>query len=468
MNGTVDVDGLLGSGEAAVTDFDTLLAACVALGYQYSGPSLRERYGAEYGLDLRALDADCRALTAAADAADDALLLQHNVSQSVSASWSGVGGAAAGEFLQRHDGSARTVVTGMRQAAAGLARLHDELSRAVEAKIAAVHDASDQMSGYREVWLSAAHAVLGGGGEQDVASEIVDQQVKPFVDAVVCGQLIPALRRCSDSVAAAYASALGTLDGAPVIFDVPGDFGTPSDSAGWGAAPAIGTAASAVPSSWIAPQQVSSPSDVVPVAAAAPASAMPAATAPAATVPAAADPPVTAAAAPLDAPASSMPTDLGLGSAAGGLGRQLTDALGGLLGSAAGLAPDTAGLGDLADGLDDLDRSDDADDPDVTDDAMDDDADDDADDGDTDDPEDAEPVSPVSDQATPDQPPAPADAAVAQPQTDAATPSDAPPPTPVERPAESPAQPVAAEAAEPATAETPCQIAADELPQVGE
>lgn len=468
MSGTVDVDGLLGAGEAAVADFDTLLAACVALGYPYPGPPLRELYGAEYGLDLRALDADCRALTTAADTADDALLVQHNVSQSTSASWSGAGGAAAAEFLRRHDGSAQTVVTGLRQAAAGLVRLRAELSRAVEAKIAAVQDASDRMSGYRQVWVSAAHAVLGGGGGQDVASEIVDQQVKPFVGEVVCGQLIPALRQCSDTVAAAYDSALGVLDGAPVVFDVPGDFGAPSGSAGWAAAPAIGSsAASVAPSSWIAPQPVSPPTGVGPPEAAAPAPAMPAATETAATVPAAAEPPATEPAAPLGASTSSMPTDLGLGSAAGGLGRQLTDALGGLLGSAAGLAPDVAGLGDLADGLDDLDPSDDANDPDDHPDDGDgdinegDDVDDDGDDDSA--AEDTEPAAlesePVAaDQS--DQPALPTDAAD-QPKPDEIPAASTPAPVPIDPPAE----PVAAE---PLTTKTPCEIAADELPQVGE
>lgn len=454
----MDVDGRLGAGEAAVADFDTFVAACVALGHPYPGPQLRQLYDAEYGLDLRALNLDCRALTAAADAADEVLAMQHNASQSMAVAWSGAGGAAAGEFLRRYDGSAQTVVTGMRQAAAGLSRLCDELSRAVEAKVAAVQDASDRTSGHREVWLSAAHVVLGGGGGQDVASEIVDQQVKPFVDQVLRGQLMPALQRCSDTVAVAYDSALGALEGPPAAFDVPGDFGASSGSVGWGAAPAIGSAAaSVVPSSWTAAQPVSPPTDVDPPEVAAPASATPATTAPAATVPAAADPPTTEAAAPLGAPTSSLPADLGLGSAAGGLGRQLTDALGGLLGSAAGLAPDGAGLGDLADGLDDLDPSDDVDDPDDADD----DADDEEDADDDSEAEDTEPPALESEPGVEDQSAPSTDDGAVPPKVEVTPAAGTPPPAPVDVPAE----PVAAE---PLTTKTPCEIAADELPQVGQ
>ena len=197
----------------------------------------------------------------------------------------------------------------------------------------------------------------------------------------------------------------------------------------------------------------------------------PAAAAPVATLPAAADPPVADAASPLGGPAPALPADLGLGSAAGGFGRQLTDALGGVLGSAAGLSPDVAGLGDLTDGLDDgVDVSDAGDAPDDDLDA-DDEGESDSDDSEGDDSDedgtrmrrmrqDGEGGRSGAEGGGAEQSAAPTDDDAAQ-QPPAAT----PPPVPVEGPAQVPAEPVAAESA---TSKTPCQIAADELPQVGE
>jgi hypothetical protein len=463
MAQSLDVDGRLAEGEPALIDFDTYLAACAALGYQYCGPELRQLYDAEYGLDLRALDSDCRSLAAAADAAEDVLLLQNNISRSGVAAWSGAGGVSAGDFLGRQSGSAQSVVSGLRRAADALAGLRDELSRAVDAKVAAVLAAADQASGHRGVWTAAAHAVIGGGGDQAVASEIVDQQVKPFVDTVLCGEVLPALARSSDAVAAAYDSALTSVTEPSVAFELPGDFGAPVPAApvGWGAPPAMGSAAaSVVPGSWVAPQPISSDGGV-PIAESPPMS--PAAAAPVATLPAAADPPVADAARPLGGPAPALPADIGLGSAAGGFGRQLADALGGVLGSAAGLSPDVAGLGDLTDGLDDgVDVSDagDAADDDLD---ADDEGESDSDDseGDDSDEEDEDATdAPDVEGGGAEQSAAPTDDDAAQ-QPPAAT----PPPVPVEGPAQVPAEPVAAESA---TSKTPCQIAADELPQVGE
>lgn len=462
MTYIIQIDGRLGEGEPAVADFQTYLAACAALGYQYAGPELRQLYDAEHGLDLRALDADCRALAAAADAADDVIGAQNNAAQQVAASWSGAGGVAAGAFLRRHGGSARSVVAGLRQAADALAGLRDELSRAVEAKVSVVLGAADWVAAYRGVWTSAAHAVLGGAGDQAVASEIVDQQVKPFVDQVLRGEVLPALQKAADAAAAAFDSALAVVTGRSVAFELLGDFGAPvpTDAAGWGSAPTIGcAAASAVPSSWAAPQPISADGAV-------PATASPAAAgpAPAATLPAAVGPPVADAATPSGGPAPALPTDLGLGSAAGGFGRQLADALGGVLGSAAGLVPDSSALGDLADGFEDggqgSDAIDDADDdPDGDDDA---DTDDVEDDSETDD--EAAEMPPDESAGTP--PTTSPDNNAAQPRPEETPPGGARPPVPVNAPdAAASTDPIAAE---PATSKTPCQIAADELPQVGD
>lgn len=436
-----------------LVDLETYLAACRSLGYRYEGPDIRQLYTAEAGLDLAALDADHRSMLAAADVAQGIVSLQHSVSRSLVDVWSGSAGAAAGDLVTQHDAAARTVADGFHRAAAALAMLRDELTAAVEHKVAAVLSLGDRLAGRRDTWRAVAHAVLGGGGDRSVASEIVDQQITPFVDAVVCGELAPALQAATDDVVRAYDSAIAAATPDAVRFDMPSAFGavTPvsrTPAIGSAAAetfapdvPAVGGVAgmAVVPQAWSPPQAAV---QMPPSATAEPVAAQPAA--PVTEVPAA---PATAPAA-----ASALPPDLGIGSAAGGFGRSLSDLLGGALGSAAGIAPDAAGLSDLTDGPGD--RVDDVN-------GLDEHGDEPADDADAVGGDDGEKTaedgpaqegsSDATDEAAPEEPAAPAPT----PPPDVVN-ADPPPP---------PVEPLAVQ--DQPIDKTPCQIAADELPQVG-
>ena len=55
---------------------------------------VRDWYGSEDGLDLRALDADCAAFEAAVAATEDALALQDDQLGALSAAWQGRGADA--------------------------------------------------------------------------------------------------------------------------------------------------------------------------------------------------------------------------------------------------------------------------------------------------------------------------------------------------------------------------------------
>lgn len=136
-----------------------------------------------------------------------------------------------------------------------------------------------------------------------------------------------------------------------------------------------------------------------------------------------------------------------LGSGVSGFGQQLADTLGGLLGSAEGIDE----LPELDEQPPDDDENDDLDEET-------DDADDETEDGD-----DVEDPAGVTDAC--------ADAAAEPPPVEAADPPlpveplvAAPEPAPTAAPLPAPPDPVA----EPVAAETPCEIAADELPQVGQ
>ncbi|WP_071287928.1 hypothetical protein [Mycolicibacterium llatzerense] len=466
MASTFDVAGRLAEGDRALTALDDYVAACQVLGMPASA-SLLELYRAESGLDLAALAADARSLEAAAVVAQDALRLQGNGYRELTVQWSGTGGDAAADFLRTLTVAAEDVVAHLQRSAQALTTLRDELWRAVDTKVDAVLRADAQASGHRDEWGAAARAVLGGAGDVATASEIVDQQLKPFVLRVVSGDLLPALRDASEAVVAGYDSAIGAVTPASVSFAVPvvvtpewapPPSSLPTAAPTYQAAAAtpfgtLGTAASLTPSAPPAP----APAAEAPVGApAAPEQALGTAAVP--------EPALGAAAA---TPAGTgMPADLGLGSGVGSLGQQLTDAIGGALGSMAGLGPDSSGFGgldEIKDGLgDDLGLDDD------TDPAEDDDEDPDEDEEKKEaDGEDATDETDEVDEGT-DKMAAEADEqSVEPPPSDPVQPPPAPPaPTLPPQPATPPVEPVAQQ--EDPTTKTPCQIAADQLPLAGD
>jgi hypothetical protein len=450
-----DVSTRLAEGRSAVEHTQTYVDACHQLGYQQ--PDLTAHtsqvwdwYDAEVGLDLRILDDDTGALRAAVNAIEEALWVQRTQVTELAAAWRGSGADTAMRFLQRHCDVAAEVAAHVGAAAEHYAALRDDVWKSVDGKVANAVAIDERRAAERSSWLAACHSVTAGTGDRSTAEELIQQQVKPYVDNDIRNDWLAAMGSGSASVAASYDEAIHALAStSEVRFDIPGDFGP----------------------NW-------QPSfDERPVTAAAPTMTLPAEPAP--TVPAAAPairPPTSPEPQTLstDGPDDviSTPPDLaaplgdasglstgagnlgGLGGAAGGIGGvvgsivdsissilgSLADGLGGGSGSGDSLADDAL-TGDPLD-LDDADKQEDAD---------------------TDDK--AEPVS-VDDATAADEPadpvaenPPPTSDSVAAPvgqQLDppppAAPPDDQPPPA----------------ATSQTDGSTPCEIAEDELPQAGQ
>ncbi|MGW4097821.1 hypothetical protein [Mycobacterium sp. NPDC004974] len=481
-----DVARRLDQGQPAVETFAEFVSACGLVGYQHPDLTahvgqVQDWYGTEDGLDLRTLDADCTALAAVAESAEQALRLQDDQLTALEQAWQGRGAQAAREFLHRQGGAAQQAVAAVRRAADTLAALHEQLWRAVDTKVAVTERIEARCAAQRQDWLAAARIVRAGLGDRDAASELIDAQVKPFVANDIGADWVPAMRSATAAVADAYAAAIAALaDGPAPVFEIPGDLGpslTPRIGAVALADPRVGSAGSVPagfvpsagsgPASWTSPAgAVSLPPPAPQIASTAPTLAPPAIdpvtpVIPPATNPAAADP----AAGWGSPPGGGLPGAglSGMGSGVSGLGQQLADLFGGLIGSTAdgslGSSADTSLPGQLdtpeiadpADGADDADSLDESSDEDE--------------DRDDETAEDAAEEDTDSDAAADDQAveadstavPAPADTAV-EPQSEP-------------RPAAAVAAPgvptpPAAQTAAPA-GESPCEIAADELPQVG-
>jgi hypothetical protein len=463
---SIDAAARLDEGRAAVDTIAEYVWACHLLGFLHPDLTrhrhqVREWYATEDGLDLGVLDTECAALTASGAAAEQALRLQDSHFQDLSRAWQGGGAQASTDFLARHATSAVQVATGIRGAAATLARLRDSLWQAVDAKVADAVQIEGRRAGQRDVWLAAARTVSTGVGDRSAASELIDTQVKPYVVNDIGGDWLTAMRSATRAVADAYADAIDALRAEALpVFGIPGELGP-----AWTASSAVPGVILAAPGPGfsVAPADMPSwPPPAAPMAAGMPAGVP-------ASGPSLGAEPIHPAVAPVEpaapAPLSGVGSSLGsgglpalggtpdIGSGLAGAGQRLADLFGGLLGSSADGVP--GDIGDRrADGtIDPADNG--VGDPDPE-------TDGDTGDGEKDAEEDTEETagSDPADPADPDgavevtepQPDSPPDepaAAVVNPSP------QAPPPEPI-------AEPLAAPAGD-----TPCAIAADELPQAG-
>jgi hypothetical protein len=455
----LDVASRLAEGRPAVDNIQTYVWACHALGYANPDLTLhaaqvRDWYGSEDGLDLQALDADCAALEAAVSATEDALTRQADQVGALSAAWQGGSAEISREFLRRHGDASAAAAAAVRTAADALAALRDNLWHIVDGKVAAAIAAD---AGVPDEWLAAAQTVTTGAGDRAAASERVDQEVKPFVDNDIRTAWLSAMRSAMAAVMNMYDAATAELTAEPdAVFDVPGDLGpawTPQahddEVATVPAAASVAAPYGPAPPGWSAPSPpMPAPPPSAPMSAPMPAPAAP---------PVDAAMPAPAMAAPPSTPSLGGMPDVGSGLS--GFGQQLADAFGSLLGSADEALTDTPDIDDPAidDELDDDDLDDDAEDDDavetaaeVEDEAA---AEETAEDPMVDAEVACEPVDP----AAPADPSAPVD----PPPPEEPTPTSVPPPPEPAPPPDPVPEPMAA-------AETPCEIAADELPQVGE
>ena len=437
----LDAASRLAEGRPAVDDIANYVWACHLLGYQnpdlpMHAEQVRDLYGTEDGLDLRALDNDCAALDAAVSAVSAAMARQDDQLAAVSAAWQGRGADASRSFLRYHQDASAAAGSAVRTAADALAALRDNLWEVVNGKVATTVAVGQRA---QDDWLAAAQTVATGAGDRAAASELIDQQVKPFVDNDIRGDWLAAMRSATAAVMDLYDAATAELAAErAAVFEVPGDLGPswapPPRDDDVATTPAAAASPVASMPAWSAPAAPPSMSGAVDPLPAPPAPTPPAAD-PAATAPAMAAPP-------------SMPSLGGMpdiGSGFSGIGQQLADALGGLLGSA-------------DDGLADPPQ---LDDPELDEPEPDGSEEDDEPVDDTDEEEEAadEPVATDAaavDDCQTDEPPPPVEEPLAEP-----TPTPIPPPP---EPAAPPVEPVPDSVAD----ETPCEIAADELPQVGE
>ena len=190
----------MAEGLPAVDNIQNYVWACHLLGYQHPdltshAAQVRDWYGSEDGLDLGALDADCAALERAVAATERGTASARTIS---SPRWRVHGPATA--RTRRANSCAGTAKPRPRRPPRCVPpptrwpTLRDELWRAVDGKVAAAHRRRRPRLAQRAEWLAAAQTVTTGAGDRAAASELVDQQVKPFVDNDIRADWLTAMR----------------------------------------------------------------------------------------------------------------------------------------------------------------------------------------------------------------------------------------------------------------------------------
>ena len=433
---TVDVAARLEAGRPSVTNTQTYVTACHVLGYQHPdltahGAQILEWFGSEDGLDLAVLDADCAMLRAAAAAADEAVRVSRDGMTAASAAWNGESGSAATVFIERQCASGAAVATALRAAAEACDVLRDDLARLVDEKVRVAVSIDDRRAGERSAWLAAAAAVLGGHTEQTEAVDIVTHQITPYIDADIRTDWLTAMRSATASVTAAYEDALRQLNASPpTYFDIPGSWGPESAPASLPAPLPVAPAPTVPAGVPVAPPAAGPILPASPVADVVPAQPLPPAPGAEPLVP-----PAPGAAAP-----AGMPTMPDVGGGLSGLAARLAEAFGGLSEGIPDPTPDEEPP--------ELDEPEPEPEP--------------GPEADEDDSGQEEVEDP--DEALPDENPVTAEAPVGaeQPAVEAPVPDEVPPQPP---PEPLPPPPPAVEQSD---EQTPCEIAADELPQVGQ
>jgi hypothetical protein len=500
-----DVAARLAEGLAAVNDMQVYVEACRMRGYRHPdltshSAQIRDRYAAEEGLDLGVLETDRATLHDMSVDSEEGLRQARSQIAALTDAWTGDGGLAAANFVRRHCDSAAAVSEALRAAAVAWGVLRDDLWQVVDRRVATTVSTVEPAQAHRSVWLAAAHSVLGGDVSGDDAGEIVDGQVKPFVDSAIRRDWLSAMQAADHAAAAAYRTAIGAVGTmAGVRFEVPGDLGPRYRSSTGPESRASADSRAAVPSAPSAPDvdgwPAGSEDPLGPVLPSVPASVPQ--SVPPASAPAPANP--LDALATLSEPSSvSAPPGLGAGGFPGlgaggvpGLGAaasvpgRIVDALSGLLGTpTTDAAPDLSALADpgmvpvatpdvpAPDIEPETPDAQDAPDPEDEDPEDEDPVDKDGVDGrDDGDPVGEDPDEDNGDGDTADDGPNPIDSSLesdcgaASAEPSAPTPAEAAPtpPPPVT------AEPSASVSPPPAVGDaTPCEIAADELPQAGQ
>ena len=468
MADRLDVAERLAEGRAAIEHTQVYVRACQTLGYEHpdltSHPSqIRDWLDSEDGLDLRVLDRDCAELRAAGAAAAEGLRIQHAQVADLTAAWTGPEATPRLRFCNAIAMPPTWLPPKCGRPRSGVNRCATTCGICSTRRSATAIAIDDRSLAQRSAWLAAAAVVTAGAGERSTAQEVVHEQMTPYVDNDIRNDWLTAMRSSLAAFGTSYDMVNDRMAAAPAAyFEFPGDLGPgfPPSQPPPPSAPTLSSAPAVTAARRRASQRCGGSRTC------AGGSRTGSDTGPA--------PrrhrcrtwgPRWVMLRPYQREPSGLWRDLGISvgepgglGGLGGLANRIVDAMSGLLGSAADGVGDPAGLDDSV-GNDPFDE--DSSDEDTSDeDPFDPDDEHDDADKERDDPDDKHDAK--VEEAQPVNAPPPADTSPLP--VDGPPPANVPAPVATPAPAAVPAPP----AAPPTDGSTPCEIAADQVPQAGQ
>lgn len=212
----LDIAARLADGKSALAHTEAYVSACRALGYHYPeinsyAGQLGEWFAAEEWLDLAKLEADCSKLVASARATEEALDVERKAIDALATAWTGEAGQEASAHTRRHCLEGEAVLNGLRTAADSLRVLREKLWRAVDDKVNATVTIDNRTASQRGHWLVAAATVIGGGPDRATFADVVEREIKPYVERDIRVEWVAAMQSTTADAHAAYGEAVSRL-----------------------------------------------------------------------------------------------------------------------------------------------------------------------------------------------------------------------------------------------------------------
>lgn len=230
MAARLDVAARLAEGRPAVEHTQSYVWACHLLGYCHpeltaSDSQVRDCYDSEVGLDLRVLDSDCVHLRSAVQLAEEAARRAQTHAAALAGAWMGPGAQEAARFLEQHCAAAQVLVAGVRAAAQGCDALRDSLWETLDRKVTTAVVIDDRRLVERPAWLAAAQVVTAGAGDRSAAAGLIGQQVEPYVANDIRGEWLAEMQSGAAAVERCFDGLIDSLTAQPSVrFEVPEEF----------------------------------------------------------------------------------------------------------------------------------------------------------------------------------------------------------------------------------------------------
>ncbi|MUM18158.1 hypothetical protein FZI91_03360 [Mycobacterium sp. CBMA271] len=232
MANNYDIESLRSEGMQALANSQEYTLAAVqghgaAITGEIAGPGkLFDVYDMDAGLNLHTLGGDLELFKTAAATMTSAVERQRGQLKELMGFWEGDGSQAANDFLTNHNATAAAVSNEFTQVSKGLDGLRETLYKLAGLKTEATTNVDDLVTPDRQHFDAAVATYKYGTGDKPEADETNEYKIGPHVKNNIEGQWLPAMQNAKDKFGQAYDALInGLKEDLPPGFKLPNDSG---------------------------------------------------------------------------------------------------------------------------------------------------------------------------------------------------------------------------------------------------